>query len=954
MPAKPPSPAPAPPSLSDASDTADVLNEGGLSTFAQPTGPVPTVAPQADINSADYQSSLQSTPDAVDLIDPRTGAPVPLPADKAEEAFRSGQLNVRDGATVHVRMPDGSVVAQDASKLGEALDAGAKLVSPLQARQSELEGRYGATAGTIAAGLAGVARTATFGASDWVAGQDKSSREVLAFLKSEHGIASGLGEAGGLLLTAGGAAAEEGVAGLLGKTVGGRLAGQAVRGLVEGAQLGHTEAVSEASLGDPKLTAEKYFASLGENALYGAGLGAVGGLIGEGASAAKSAMGEKIAKMLGRTPSAESVEKVAEKTFGYAPEGLGRLFTKMSSLASGESEESINEALAARHINIDAEKNGATRALTEHVNTLIKDAGDLQEEELKGAGKRAHLDESVNKLDKPQIALHSATTMADARKVVGGMLEDEERFGSGKLLKRMDAEFGRLQDKLLKAGESGDNAEQYALLDDTKRALGRWVRDVEGTTIRRSADPIDMRQARETSDTLQKLYDNMKTNLEDHEVWGKAGVDQRKLNAAWSEQIAAGRQFNARLATVTGEAPFGGRKILEADPAKIANYVHSLTNPNQDLVHRAISEYVEKTKALTSLVGDRYDLPAQQAAKVARATNAAEDFSATLKDVGPKLARANQLQAMIGREGSSGLGVAVLGHMIGGPVGGILAGAGTQLASPGKNIMRLAQLENLMGKFNGKIAGGVGKFFARGEEAAQAERAGIGTRVSRANRARKEAGEAQETTRTRFTTKAEQLRKLQADPSHLQASTQAHAAPLASSAPQTASMLGAIAAKAAGFLSAKMPTAPSDALTGKKGIPSEGEMGRYLRYSDTVEHPEHAVEDLAKGRLTVEQVDTLKAVYPKIYEELHAKVQAELVDHTTGGKAFTYQQRLQVGLLFDVDSDPSMAPPAINHAQATFSAPPAKPPGGNVSAGGAHSALATAIATPADAMSAGA
>ncbi len=962
MPAKPPSPPL--PSLSDAADTADVLNQAGLSTFVEPTGPVPggAPAPAADINAADYHSAADNTPDAVQLIDPRSGAPVPLPPEQAEAAFKSGQLNIRDGETLHVKMPDGTIAPAAPSKLGQLLDGGAKLASPAEARQAELEGRYGSTAGAIAAGLAGVARTATFGASDWVAGQDKASREVLDYLKNEHGITSGLGEVGGLLLGGLGSAAEKGAKGLLGEGLGARIATHAARGLVEGAQLGHTAAISEDALsgGDHQLTAEKYFASLGENALYGGLLGGAGGLLGEAAGAAKSTLGKRLASMLGRTPSAENVEKVAEKTFGFVPDGLGRAFVKASSVASGESEEAITDALKARHIDEEALRTTATRDLTSHVNTLIKDVGDLQEDEMKGAGKLGHLRETVSKLDPPVIAMHSANTMASAQDVIRGMLDDPETYGQTKTLSKVSREFEKIGKEIVDAGERGDTATQFAKIDEAKRALGGWTRDVAGTSGRRSADAVDLRQARASTDKLKQLDESFRTNLEDPSVWGRAGVDQAKLNAAWTEKIAAEQQFNTRLATVTGRTAFGEKEIREADPAKIASYIGSLTNPNQDLIHRAITEYVQKTAALTKTLGERYDLEGESAAKLARASKAAESFEATLKDVGPKLAQANQLKAMLGREGS-GMGPAAalgyVGHLVGGAPGAAVGGLVSTLASPARNAMRLAQLERLMGSFDGKIGASVGRFFARSEPAAERgiARESLGARVAKANRARKEVSEAEQTTRARFLERTEQVRKLESDPSQLAARVADHTHPIAQFAPKTASGLGAIAAKAAGFLSSKMPTAPSDALTGKKGIPSDGEMQRYMRYSDTVDHPEHVAEDLAKGRATIEQVDTLKAVYPNIYAELRGQVQTKLLDHNEAGKPFTYQQRLQMGLLFDVDSDPSSTPAAVNHAQATFAMPPQKPQGGgNVQAGGAHSALATAIKTPADAMSTGA
>ena len=81
------------------------------------------------------------------------------------------------------------------------------------------------------------------------------------------------------------------------------LAAKALRGAVslgtEGAAYGAGEVAHESALGDPALTAESLWATIGTSALIGGGLGAAGGILGKLAgSASASAFGDRVLSML--------------------------------------------------------------------------------------------------------------------------------------------------------------------------------------------------------------------------------------------------------------------------------------------------------------------------------------------------------------------------------------------------------------------------------------------------------------------------------------------------------------------------------------------------------------------------------------------------------------------------------------------------------------------------------
>lgn len=909
------------------------------------------------------------------------GTPLELPANAAQAAFKAGKVGFAQADRVHVKLADGRVGTVPGSGVGGALAIpGTSLMSPEEVRSHELAQQYGGVGGGLGALGLGVLRGGSFGLSD-VAGKallGDEYRETAEALKEAHPTLSGLGQVGGMIglgaLTGGSSLLEEGAAGALGESLLGKLGAHAIQGAVEGGYLGGGDAISENALsgGNHTLTAEKVFASMGENALYGAGLGAAGGLVGAG-----------LGKVFGREgveAGAKEVEALAEKKFGYVPEGIGEAAIKAQTALAGGGEDLIREAgiqnqsRAAKALRAELDPvemakatDDAARDVTDHVNTLLKDGADLADE-AKGILKRNQLQASVSKLDPEGLGMHARETIGDTLTQVQGMIGDSEQFGQERLLGRMQNEIKRTAGRISDAAEKGDTAEQFGLLDDMKRSIGSWTRDVKATSLRSSTDPVALRQARATYQKLDDLYEGLRSNLENPEMWGKAAIDQRKINEAWSAQIAADRQFKSTLAAVVGEERFGG-KIYAADPAKVSRYVSSLTNPDQDLVHTAITNYVKATQKLASTIGDRYELPAAKVAQVERAKQAADAFDKTLQEIGPKLAKANQLKALMANEGTGGSPALVggmIGHALFGPAGGAvgaMAGRAVgMLSQPGRNMLRLAQIERMTAQLDRRVAKTAETFFERTRTGARvlkktATRAGgalddiLLTEHPAAHVAKETAVEhaketAKESIRERFEERSRQVSELAASPGQFMARMAAHTEGLSQAAPQTSMALGSVAAKAAGYLQSIKPTAPpANALTGKPGQPAASQMADYVRASDAVLRPTSLLDDLDKGRATSGQVQAVKTVYPQFYQELRDMLHTKMVDHLAKGGTIPYNKQVQVETLFDIQADPLGSSPAVNHAQATFAiAPKPTPPKPSP---GKDSALADATETPA-------
>ncbi|HLW78115.1 MAG TPA: hypothetical protein VKU44_00815 [Terriglobia bacterium] len=287
----------------------------------------------------------------VRMVD-RAGNPVDIPAEKVADAFRSKQYGFAQGSKIGVRGPNGELASIDAAHAHSYFaQPVATAASDQEVHQADLDERYGGVGGHLAAAGEGVARGISLGLSDPLAvhvakmlGGEKTAEDVREHLAgekeahpylstaaeiagaaapiilsggtaaapevaggaavlgeaSEAGILSKLAEGIGSLgvapraVSALGDATEHAFAGVLGEsgTVLGRAtqaaAKAAVRGIVEGGLFGAGQEISESTLANQDLTAERILSSVGHGALMG---GLLGAGVGAAGSLAKDAIG---------------------------------------------------------------------------------------------------------------------------------------------------------------------------------------------------------------------------------------------------------------------------------------------------------------------------------------------------------------------------------------------------------------------------------------------------------------------------------------------------------------------------------------------------------------------------------------------------------------------------------------------------------------------------------------
>lgn len=145
------------------------------------------------------------------------------------------------------------------------------------------------------------------------------------------------------------------------------------------------------------------------------------------------------------------------------------------------------------------------------------------------------------------------------------------------------------------------------------------------------------------------------------------------------------------------------------------------------------------------------------------------------------------------------------------------------------------------------------------------------------------------------------------------------------SAPGIQTAVGTQYAKTVSYLQSKMP---QDPLAGKSLFydktgyqPADSQVSSFLRHVKAAEDPMSVLKSIQTGDVTKEEVDTLKAIYPQMYQRLQESITNAIIDH---GEQIPYKRRLILGTMFNVPTDPTLDPAFINKMQAS-SVPGAQP-----------------------------
>lgn len=462
-------------------------------------------------------------------------------------------------------------------------------------------------------------------------------------------------------------------------------------------------------------------------------------------------------------------------------------------------------------------------------------------------------------------------------------------------------------------GPKYDPADAFIALDRTERALQKDVKALRSAATRQG-DAFSQMQSRQLADYLESVQERVRSGLEDSAVWGEAADAQKAINARWGDYLRTQQTFRETfLRKVEGSDYATGRPVYRVDPDKVAAYIRKTGRQDGALVDEYFRRHIDARQKLTEAVSESFDL-GEKAAKVQRIREGTEGIRSTLVHLDETARAVNQVEAIMEAEsgsGAAGLG-AVLGGVLGGAPGAAIGGALGAVSRPGTMIRQAAAIEQLARNVSKKIDTGIGDFFARHASplrslASRSKAAAPpGTRALPTVTALELFRGKEQDNQKAYRKRAGEILAVTAEyGSGIRARTAEALGGLPAKAPKLAAAMTVTATKGAEFLKSKLPsgTVNTRSLTPNSApvTVSDLEIAQFAKYWSAVANPLSVLDDLRRGTVSPEQVEALRAVYPKLYQQVQHSVRTKLLELDQQGTLVPYQARLQLDLLLGLD-----------------------------------------------------
>ena len=104
-------------------------------------------------------------------------------------------------------------------------------------------------------------------------------------------------------------------------------------------------------------------------------------------------------------------------------------------------------------------------------------------------------------------------------------------------------------------------------------------------------------------------------------------------------------------------------------------------------------------------------------------------------------------------------------------------------------------------------------------------------------------------------------------------------------------------------------------------LPSGLELSKFERYVAAVQNPKQVLENFSEGRMSREEGEAIKNVYPNLWSSMQEKA----INYVGANPSLPYGKKLQLGILLGVQTDPSLAPQNIIGLQSNFASQQPQP-----------------------------
>jgi len=721
-------------------------------------------------------------------------------------------------------------------------------------------------------------------------------------------------------------------------------------GAAEGAAASAGQAWAESSLGGQELSGEKLATAVGSGAMLGA---AVGGAFGGGAAGLGRLRSSSLrraahkgelesAKALTKTDTPEEFASIMDQVYGYRPAGaeqkVSRFLSKQMARVGGLTEH--ERKLMSYGMEGGARGERVRRAMLDpasvqddYVEKLYAELSPLYRHSQKvlaqgrGGLKERQIARALRASDAADpsraVRSHQAARVhvAELRETIDRIVSDKGvdfipvNYGPGKkAFERIGAELDGIEG-LLGAGrriEKDYGARTFARLDDLKRSIAG-----EKERLTRLSNPT--RAQLRTGQELESAYKNTQRLLEDEGLWGEAARIQKNINPFWSEWVPAHgkkKKHNNLLRLFLGaEEGKWGKDVLGIDKKKIGAYYRSLKNPDVNPHHEALRRYLQANQDMVEATSRWYNLSAADQKLVKELGERTKRVLKIMDGATDDVAIANMTSDILRRRGGPGFGgSALVGAVSFGAPGAAIGGLMNLANNPVRTVRQVGAIRKLIGSVDKRIARSAGALGRGGTVSALPSLRGAVTKTS-----------------ATYEKRAQTARLASSTPQATRATLNQALAPLSPAAPGIAAVAVNRAIAAQEYLNTQLPKVTADELLyGTQPYTSTVERSRFERVYEALEDPPVLLERLQKGTISRDQVDAVRAVFPEMFAEMQTAVSGELTRLASKGKRLPYSERIAIGVMFDMPTDPSLA----NMGQIQkFYAPDQGKPAGSGSAG---------------------
>jgi hypothetical protein len=774
----------------------------------------------------------------------REGRPVQVDEALAQDEFVQGNIGLRSDAKVPMFSPSGQMIEIPSENAYKAIESGFRFRSQIET--DELIKRTELGDSPVLAGLAGAARGVSFGLSDVaLTSTGIAEPETLRILKEENEISSAAGEFLGIL---GSFATGTGAVGAAARTAGTAVRGAGLAGAAAAratARLGAGSAAQMASRAGVEATLFGAGQIISESALEQTELTAetiASRLTGDAIMGMAFGAGFSLA---GRATGA-TYNATKSKIDSLATKGMTKLKTQMD---NGNIKKGLTRTLSAV-TDVPEDLINRYKASADRVDALRSKGATVETVADDILEKFKNLDQyKFDLIEKQAEALTGSTNNVSAAFLKGQGTKLLNKYKASQAGGRLDKDMASAIRNLENMNNSLD------LIAQGKKTIDLRTLHQFRIGIDRDAQRIFRKEAFQRTDAEKALMQFRATV--DKTLKNKAGPEFRQVTERLAEAINTENTMRKVFSTENSNIYYSRLKRLAKNPSASRNEVAAL----------------EKFSEVTG-----------------------ENVLETLLDAGT-----NELLDAALTRGSKRVNLfGIVGLAAGGLPGAVAGGlGGAALDRYGGNVIRKAirQIDNVQSlqimqqeqqRMSREISTSVRGFL---NKANQPVRSAIINQ-----------GVSSDLMDIDFSVIQEAIINM-STPAAIEAVESTYKS-LEDAAPMISGMAAETTLKAAQFLNEKLPR--SRTAMGMESAPSVHDQLRFKRYMTAVIDPESTLKQMAEGYVPTEGAETLRRVYPEIYNQIRADLVDEMAKQAP---KLSYQRLAYLNQVFGLTRMPALQMP---------------------------------------------